>query len=250
MYYGLKPSSFLHYFSNLSDKYSLKLNDPNPIREYIDFIIYSNVLEENGIDIRGLVKQIKPCKDILGIRHASSMAKLTYIYLKNGHSIKFLQKGADFLIDGIRTDLKVIHPETSSSVRQPKTTKSGMLDIKNELILKISKSISSRFLEGSNQAESLYFDLSYYILFGMIDLFVNDLEKIVQPKEYRLVFYNYKFFYHNVDISKGDRSLGKRMFPDLYAFAGYHLDFEPFLWKFFSHKLLIKPLGSEEVLEF
>jgi len=258
--YGIEPSLFIAYYENLIDKYSLNLNKIEfveeyyvgnekekgiirPIQEYVAFIIYSNILEQKGIEIKNLIKQIKQGKDYYEIRHARSLAELIYIYHQNCFDIEFLPKGPDFIINNIKADLKVIQPYILGPPRKDsKLTKSGSLDVGNEIILEISKKISSRFLEGCRQADLIYFDFTGSLLFSSLDIFIDDFHRIIQPRKYRLIFYNTSFFPHGHELyhKLGDsvKFLGKITFPNLLSFKGYPADFDPYLWKFLSKEEL------------
>jgi hypothetical protein len=206
----------------------------------VNFVIYCNILEEMGDDIDNLVGQIKNCCDLLEIFHADALATLGFIYRTAGHNIDFSEKGTDVIINSIRADLKTRLPAVLTMPRKPKITRSGSVDIRNEILLSISKRISGRFLEGSKQAELLFFDMSNDMGYGPIDLFgfVQDEmpDKIPEPSPYRLIFYRTQFLPNTI----GDRmfkygntmiSLPKRTFPDLHELRGYWIDFEPSLWK-------------------
>jgi len=79
-WYGIDSNTFIDYYSNLIENYSLNLQKIDfieemltkngykkvivrPIQEYVSFIIYTNVLEKQGIDIKKLIRQIKRGKD-------------------------------------------------------------------------------------------------------------------------------------------------------------------------------------------
>jgi len=258
--FGIEPSKFMSYYENLRDNYSFNIKQiefnvtwygflsgetgkkgiVRPINEYIDFVMYSNILEQEGIDINNLVRQFNHSRDYYEIRHIHSLTILTYIYHKNGFKIQYLPKGADFTINDIKADVKVVQPEILRlPPKEKKLTSEGYLDIKNEIILEMSKRISSRFLEGCKQADVLFFDLTSKMGFGALTILFNEFDKIVEPKKYRLIFYYKKRYPHGEEIfhkiKNTNKSLGKRYFPNLYSFKGYFIDFEPYLWKFFSN---------------
>jgi hypothetical protein len=202
--YGLDPSIFLDFYQHLAKDYGLKLNKIEfeapvlgnkkkkglyrPIREYVNFIIYCNILERKGLDIKNLVRQIKPCKDLMGICHANSLAILAYIYTANGYNIEFLHDGADFLINYIKADVKVREPQV---IRELKHTR---VNTSNLILLPILKRISSGFIKGCKQANLLFFDMSNEIEFGLINFGIDLSDKIVEPCHHRLVFYKTNFF--------------------------------------------------------
>lgn len=242
---------------NLVDRYSLKLNKiefevdifgnetkkgiSSAINNYVDFVIYSTILEQKGIDINNLVRQIKPCTTLNVIRHASHLSILSYIYQKNDNEIEFLppkDKEPDFLINGIKTDLKVAQLRILKKPRKNlKTKKKKAFDIGNEILLEIIARIKSRFLKGCRQADLLYFNLTESI-FSALGIPVAELYRIIQPQQYRLILYSTRFIHHNAEpfhkYGDNEKFLGKITFPDLYLFKGYFIDFDPYLWTFFS----------------
>ena len=255
-YYGVEPKKFLDFFQHLRQDYGLTLNKiefpalvlgdektkgiVRPIEQIANFIIYCNVLEETGLDIRNLVDQINCCKDLHEIFHADSLATLSFIYKNAGYDIAFLKNGADFTIKNIRAELKTEEPQVLKKPRQMKITRSGSVDIKNEALLSISKRISGRFLAGCKQAQLLFFDMSHDIEYSSIDLFTLPREKLPEPSACRLIFYRTEFYMS----SFGDRMvfklgnlefpLPKKIFPNLHGFRGYWIDIEPSLWDFFA----------------
>lgn len=256
--YGIEPSEFMTFYKHLSDVYNLKINDINfevplyyndetrkgivrPVKEYVDFIIYSNIMEQSGVDITNLISQIKPCNNYYDIRHASSLAVLTYTYHKNQYKIDFLQKEgeADFIINGLKTDLKTSKPSVLKKPRKSvKLTKSGAVDIGNVILLEISQRLSSRFVDGVRQAELLFFDFTGSGWFSALGIPRAELNRIIAPMKYRLILYDTHFNDHGARIyhkwGRDEVFLGKMTYPDLYRFQGFPIDFDPYLWNFLS----------------
>ena len=256
--YGIEPSKFMTFCKDLSDEYGLKINEvefevplylndetrkgiTRPIKEYVDFIIYSNILEQKGVNITNLISQIKPCKDYYEIRHACSLAILTYIYHKNLYKIDFLRKegDSDFLINNFKADLKTFQPSVLKKPRKNvKLTKSGAVDIGNVIFLDISQKLSSRFVDGVRQAELLYFDFTGSGWFSALGTPIAELNRITSPKKYRLILYNTHFIHHDAQLYHkwGNKEvfLGKMTYPDLHRFKGFPVDFDPYLWSFLS----------------
>jgi hypothetical protein len=265
-YYGVEPKKFLGFFQHLRQDYGLTLNRiefpafvlgdektkgiVRPIEQIANFIIYCNVLEKTGLDIRNLVGQINCCKDLFEIFHANSLATLSFIYRTAGYDITFLNDDADFTIKNIRAELKTMEPLVLRKPRQMKITRSGSVDIKNEVLLAISKRISSRFLEGCKQAQLLFFDMSHDMIYSAIDLLTGPQDKLPEPSACRLIFYRTQFYWS----SFGDRMvfkrgnlefpLPRRIFPNLHGFRGYWIDIEQSLWDFFGKLSVENILGS------
>lgn len=75
-------------------------------------------------------------------------------------------------------------------------------------------------------------------------MFLNDeLNRFVEPKKGRVIFYETRFNMHGVELFWGEKigSPSSRMksmrtptYPDFYSFKGCYLDLDPFLWHFFS----------------
>ncbi len=210
-----------------------------PLQEYVSFIIYANVLEKMGLDISGLITQIAGGRDYYVIRHAKALTELAYVYLNNEYDIKIQSKGADCVINGINADVKVAQPAVLKKIRRnSKIHKDGSLDVSNEILLAILQMMKSRFLKGVKQADLLFFNLTGSILFSSLDLFINEFERIVPPRNNRLIIYSDHFYPDGVDlyhqIGSTAKGLGKRIFPDLISIKGYFIDFDPYLWKFLS----------------
>lgn len=255
-HYGIKPQTFIDYYTNLTEKYSLNLRriefedeiltengfqkvKVRPLQEYVSFIIYTNILEKKGLDISDLIRQIAGGRDYYVIRHAKALTELAYIYLNNGYDIKIQSKGADFVINGINADVKVAQPSVLKKIRRnSKIHKDGYLDISNEILLAILQMMKSRFLKGVKQADLLFFNLTGSVLFSSLGLFINEFDRIVPPQNNRLVIYSDHFYCDGADlhhqIGSAAKYLGKRLFPDLISIKGYFIDFDPYLWKFLS----------------
>lgn len=256
--YGIESSVFMEYVENLVDNYRLKFNlletevpvnvggnrivgRIHAIFEYAAFIIYSNLLERQGIDIRNLVTQIRPCKDFLEIRHARGLAELGYVYHKNNYDIEFFTKrGPDLSVDYIKSDLKVVQPYPMVQYkREPKVSK-GSVDIPHEILRDITDTIRSRFLESLKHSDLLFFDLSDARFFSILDIISDKINRPVEPKENRLILYSitelqpgaivYRTFGNKTD------QINTRAFPENIAFNSYYLDFEPSLWSSMAGK--------------
>lgn len=254
--YGIEPESFVEYYEHLIDNYSLNLNilefeeeihSENgtkkviirPIQEYVSYIIFTNILEKKGFDITNLIRQIKRGKDYYEIRHARALTELIYIYHKNGYEIKLLSKNSDFLINGINADIKVAQPSILKKYRKNiKLNNEGGLDIPNEILLDILQMIKSRFLKGVKQADLLFFNLTGSTIFSSLDILIDEFDRIIPPKKYRLILYSDSFYPHGSEVyhtlGSKNKYLGKRTYPDLISFKGYPLDFDPYLWNFLS----------------
>ena len=106
-HYGISTSTFMGFFHKLVDNYSFRISKAEfeveipyedrkrkgfypANRDYFDFIIYSNLLEQRGVDIANLVRQSVPGEDYREVRHASALAVLAYIYSKYGSVSKLL----------------------------------------------------------------------------------------------------------------------------------------------------------------
>lgn len=249
---GINSSQFYDYYKHLKENYGLKIkkinfpyneiyDNPNlkgtlsPITEMIHFIIYCNELEKREIDISNLIRQIDKCTDYLNIRHASSLSLLSYIYDREGHGITFLPKnGADFEINDIKAEVKRARPDIVR--RKYKTVmKNGVktLDIKNAIILRISRMISSRLQEGMEQADLVFFDFSDDINISILPIFNQKFDRIIEPIEKRLIVYTNKFvpegLIHKMINGVIYNSLEKT-YPDIFTHNGYHIDFDEEIW--------------------
>lgn len=251
VHYGIGARIFMDLFHNLVDNYSFRISkavfevdvpyenhrkkgEIRAIREYIDFVIYSNLLEQRGIEISSLVRQSLCGNDYLVIRHASALAILAYIYSKQGYSIEFFHPdGPDFAVNGTKSDLKVQVPTV---LKEPPRRKRRTWEVRNELMLDLSRRLQSRLIEGIRQAECVFFEMSEQV-WGTAFL-SNRLNRIVEPKKERVIFYETRFFLHDHEVfwhdDKGDESMGRPVYPDLYTFSGCYIDFDRFLWDFFS----------------
>lgn len=255
-HYGIKPQTFIDYYTNLKENYSLNLRriefkdeiltengfqkvKVTPLQEYVSFIIYTNILEKKGLDISELIRQINGGRDYYEIRHAKALTELAYIYLNNGYDIKIQSKGADFVINGINADVKVAQPSVLKKIRRnSKIHKDGYLDVSNEILLVILQMMKSRFLKGVRQADLLFFNLTGSTLFSSLGIFVNEFERIVPPHNNRLIVYSDYFYPDGMDfyykMGSTNKHLGKRVFPDLISIKGFSIDFDPYLWNFLS----------------
>ncbi|MGA2237903.1 MAG: hypothetical protein ABSG74_01695 [Candidatus Bathyarchaeia archaeon] len=252
----MEPKKFLEFFQHLRQDYGLTLNEiefpafvlgdekrrgiVRPIEQIVNFVIYCNVLEQMGLDVRNLIGQINSCTDLSTILHANSLATLSFIYKTAGYDIAFLKNGADFTIKNIKADLKTRQPPVLRKPRQMKITRAGVVDIPNEVILAISKRISSRYLGGCKQAQLLFFDMSNDMEYSGIDLFTLPQDKLPEPSACRLIFYQTRFYLS----AFGDRMVFKRgelelplparIFPNLHGLRGYWIDIERSLWELFA----------------
>ena len=240
--YGISSDDFLYYQQKLKGSFNFELKQiefkvnyyvqdgppkvgtTRPIREVMDFIIYTNILEEKGIDITNLLSQIIPGKDYHEVLHASSLAVLAYIYEKNGYTITFLpKKGPDFQINEIIADIKVLQPSLLQEPRGFKV-KNGRVDIQNTILLDFSKRLSSRFNEGVKQADLLFFNMTSSPFSGLLDFMYTGNDNVIEPKSNRVIYYNSSPIIPNVE--RGFRTpdgkdfpLEPRYFPDLHSFA-------------------------------
>jgi len=246
--YNIESDQFMNYYHNLSDNYNLKIKDirfdvqklpgavdkkgyVSPIKELVNFIIFSNILEEKKIDISKLITQIKKCTDYYEIRHANSLAMIAYIYSRRGDLISFLgKKNADLTINGIKTDIKVSMPDLLKSNKP-----FAVEDIKNEVYLRMSKMISNRFTKGTRQSDLLFFDLSADIYFSVLSIFTKEFDVVVPPVKYRLVLLHNTFVppgvIHRMIEGKIYNSSNKK-FPDVFITNGYSIDFDENIWNF------------------
>lgn len=249
--YGVSASNFMTYYNNLSDKYNFKINNLYfkestvidgekrsvnlmAIHEYAIFIIYSNVLENLGIDIKNLITQIKPCKDYRMIRHARGLAELGFVYHQNGYKIEFLPKrGSDLILNGVKCDLKVAQPYLLSQHRGRFKVSKGRVVVPYEIMYEITQSIKSRF-EEVGDSDALFFDLSGGAFFSSLSLSVYDFYRIVEPLKNRIICYSVQRFPPGFEIHKGSFSKSevsfKPEYPELISLIGYHIDFDPILW--------------------
>jgi len=256
--HGINSIEFYNFYENLVNNYKFKIKNVDfpfnkvrarayeskkietirPIKELVIFIIYSNILEKNGIKIDNLINQIKHCTDYNIIRHASSLSLLSYIYHREGYKIKiFSTRGADFQINSLKADVKCIRPNVfrNKKIKIRKVKGKNVADIKNEIILGISQAISSRLTEGVRQADLLFFDFSENIFFSSLSIFNKNVDRIIEPKEKRLIIYNNKFvpegIIYNMIEGKTYGSVEKK-FPDVFITNGYNIDFDRELWDF------------------
>lgn len=251
LHYGVNASKFMNYFKNLSDNYNFKINrlyfkesivldgEKRPvnlraIHEYTIFIIYSNVLESLGVDIKNLVTQIKPCRDYRMIRHARGLAELGFVYYQNEYEIEFLpKKGPDLILNGVKCDLKVAQPYLLSQHRGNLKVSKGRVMVPYEIMYEITQSIKSRF-EEVGDSDALFFDLSGGALFSSLSLSVYKFYRIVEPLKNRIICYSVQRFPPGLEIHKGpfsnSRVSFKPEFPELFSLIGYYIDFDPILW--------------------
>lgn len=252
----MEPKKFLEFFQHLRQDYGLALNEiefpafvlgdekrkgiVKPIQQIVNFIIYCNVLEQKGLDIRNLVAQINSCGDLYEIFHADSLATLSFIYKSAGYDIAFLKNGADFTINNMRAELKTEQPLILRKPRQMKITRSGSVDVANEVLLSISKRISGRFLAGCKQAQLLFFDMSNDMEYSMLGAFTLPEDKLPEPSACRLIFYRTQFymsaFGDRMSFTNGNVvfPLPSRIFPNLHGLRGYWIDIELSLWDFLA----------------
>lgn len=250
--YNIESDQFMNYYHNLSDRYNFKINNIKfdvqklpgvvdkkgyvyPIKELVNFIIFSNILEEKNIDISNLITQIKKCMNYDEIRHANSLAILAYIYSRCGYNISFIKpkkntKNADLTINGIKTDVKVSMPDSLKNNK-----KFDVKDIKKKVYLRMSQMISNSFTKGTRQSDLLFFDLSDDIYFSVLSIFTKEFDVVVPPVKYRLILLHNKFVppgvIHRMIEGKIYNSSNKR-FPDVFITNGYSIDFDENIWNF------------------
>jgi len=254
---GINSSTFIDSYEELKKKFKLKITSssfpveitPNGntsikgkipmMHKYATFIFYSSALDKEGIDIKHLVSQINKANDFDSVNHAESLSILAFIYHRCGKKIEFLpvRTNADLKIEGIKAELKVARPELLNiGKRRPPKVKKGRVDISNEIILEISKLLSAQLPKAIKQGEMIFFNLSDRRFFSSVGLPIPKLARIIEPKKYRIVFYETHPFTPNVNIShvwgKVTTELGKVTTPDIHQFKGTFLDVDPYLWNF------------------
>jgi len=253
--YGLKPTQFLQYYKKLRDNYNLRINKyefdetanlgkekkavkVRGIKEYASFIIYSNLLEAEGIDIKNLVSQMRPCKDYREIRHARGLAELGWVYHNNGYRVEYLPKknNPDLSINGITADLKVTQPVILTEYYSDIKVSGGVVDIGHEIMREITQQLKSRFTKGIKQADMLFFDLSGNRFFSALNLvmFKNTPHfiRVSSPKKYRAIFYSTKNYPPDIELHvQGSNETMTTKFPNVFSFVGYSIDFEELLWE-------------------
>lgn len=250
--YGVNALKFMDYFENLSDNYNFKINELYfdesividgekrlanlmAIHEYALFVIFSNVLENLGINIKNLVSQIKPCKDYRMVRHTRGLAELGFVYFKNGYNVEFLPlNGPDLKINGIKCDLKVVQPYLLSQHKENFKVSKGRVVVPYEIIYEITQSIKSRF-EEIGDADMLFFDLSDGAFFSSLSLLIYSFYRIKEPLKNRIICYAVTRFPPGFEYQKFSGSRRrfpfKVEFPEIISLIGYYIDFDPILWK-------------------
>jgi len=238
--YFIEPTEFIKYYQNIVDHDNFKISRfrfvennirVTPIHELIKFIIYSNVLLSKNINISNLISQINRCRDYYEIRHASSISLFAYIYHREGYNVDFLniKNNADIIICDIETDIKTAQPPY---LKKPKEWNP---DFKDEINLRISQMISSRFTEGARQSNMLLFDFSDDSIVSVLTLFTKEIDKIIPPRENRLIICCNRF----VPPGEVGKMLGGvvisseiKKFPDLFYTNGYSIDYDKEIWDF------------------
>lgn len=258
--FGVSSPEFIASYEELKNKFNLKikrasfpteliLNDGAlrkgkipMMRFYVSFVLYCSYLYKEGIDIKYLVNQLNASADYESVMHAESLAILALIYHRNRYKIEFspVKSNADLKIDGISTELKVAKAVllNNATPRVPKIKK-GAVDISNEIILDISKFLSSQLPKAIKQGEMVFFDLSQRPYFSLLGLPIPKLSRMIEPRKNRIVFFETKTITPNTDIillrwGGKDTPFGKVSFPDIHQFKGTYMDIDPYLWDFLS----------------
>lgn len=245
--YNIKPEVIVEYFKNLQNKYNFKIAKikveqkslllnrdvaQHLIRECIEFVLYSSLLEEKNINIKSLIKETNKIYSIEEWKHSQFLSILAYKYSNAGYKIEFSKDRADFLIGGIRADLKV---RQSAIYRNPKKIEGKSVNIRSEVISEIFTFIRSRAPKGVKQSELLFCNLDNASFFSLIGLSFPELNRIVPPKKYRIILYSSSFFPHNMkptlNIGKKNIKLGTVKSPDLYQFKCTYIDLDGYLWQ-------------------
>jgi hypothetical protein len=77
--------------------------------------------------------------------------------------------------------------------------------------------------------------------FGMALLQHDELNRFIEPKKCRAIFYVTPFYSHGHEVfwvkDKVKKSWGTPQYPDVYSFRGTYVDFDSLLWGFFSWHL-------------
>lgn len=253
-------------FDNLTQNYSFKISKIEfevkvPIsnqesrkdifrvhREYIDFVIYSNLLEKGGIRITNLIRN-RTQGSYEEVMHARALAILAYLYNTQNFPIEFFSgKGVDFAVNGIKSELKwrmLEFSNPSPTKRQPHTinsklTNSPVYDVSRELILSLMHRLSDLTRPIRQEADLVFYECSNIIDLSMA-LPLDQLNRFIEPKKCRAIFYQTPFHLHGHEIfwakDKITKSLGTPRYPNLHSFVGCHIDFDPLLWHFFSWHL-------------
>jgi hypothetical protein len=90
------------------------------------------------------------------------------------------------------------------------------------------------------QADLVFLDCSSIATLGLA--FLSDqLNRFVEPKKWRVIFYQTRFLPHGREMywkdNRGMKSIGTPLYPDLHSFSGSYIDFDPLLWGFFTTHL-------------
>ena len=242
---GIKTDEFLEMCGHLEEKYNFKVKNMeyrtkqlNPDCEFDgitntfpiiqEFVIHSCALEAVGVDITNLIKQTEKFSDYYETRPARSLSLLGHAYKNQGKEVEYNHgKGADLVIDNIDSELKVCQPFILKSKREMNS------DWHEEIVLSISKMISSRFVDGAKQARTIFFDLTDDALFSTLDLFNNTFNKFEDPIENRLIFFSSRM-YPEGEISRmvKGKTIGKinLTYPNNFFFNSYFIDFDKSIW--------------------
>jgi ribosomal protein S13 len=200
----------------------------NTFSTILEFVIHSCALEAVGVDISNLIKQTEKFNEYYATRHSRSLSLLGHVYKNQGKKIIFKHgTGADLEIDDIDSELKVCQPFILKPKRKINT------DLHEEIVLSISKMISSRFVGGAKQAKNIFFDLSDDVYFSTLDLFNNTFNKVEDPIENRLIFYSSRMYPEGEvgRVVKG-KTVGKinLTYPNNFIFNSYFIDLDNSLW--------------------
>jgi len=242
---GIKSDEFLEMCGRLEEKYNFKVKKmeyrtkqlnpdceidgiTNTFLVIQEFVIHSCALEADGVDITNLIKQTEKFNDYYETRHSRSLSLVGHAYNNQKKKIIFnYGRGADLEIEGIDSELKVCQPFILKPKRKINT------DLHEEIVLSISKMISSRFVGGAKQAKNIFFDLTDDAFFSTLNLFNNTFNKVEDPMENRLIFYSSKMYPEGEigRIVKG-KTVGKinLTYPNNFIFNSYYIDFDKFIW--------------------
>ena len=261
--YNISPKCILSYYNHLHCSYGFTLNKlsflgKNRMRftdrssEYmsynysqniIKFIILCKKLDDLGLDISDLIKEFNHSQNKNyddEIRHTLSLAKLSHYYLVNGYEIKlFPKKGdkkPDMQINNVICDLKVrrgtdkmlelLHACGYSNINDiPQGETKYTIDLMDRFCFEIGTVIRDRLHKGTQQAEALFFDLSFGYQSEIHEKWPKDLKPVkpLNPIKYRCIF----FSNHGQYIE------------DEFDFLSTFIDFDPRLWHLLGESKII-----------